>query len=383
MGFWDFGKESGHDVIVRQPSLAGRFADVGIPERTQTQNIYVSPQTQQSIDQLDPKLLGVAAEISGADNVIFVSDDDIRPEIEKIDAQRYGTSNILHGDDYAHYGEAFDAFRTGFKDAPPIIVPKSAQHAYNEDASAQIYHHENGQSYCVITLPRMDDTADSYFRRVGGVKGFTKTPDGELVKTQINIPESEALDKAVVAEGILHEAAHCGLQHPDIERTTPEVLNEEQEADAVGHEVVQYVFPDVGTESAQVTRDARAFGAIALDDPDHAGNMDLHFDSSVSPEDQVAGHRHVHDAVVDKVAEMVSTDRHEARELLNSDPQLMHSTLDQMNQEGAFLGNKAAQAYVDSYLDVGQRRVPEYVGVQPKSTPDASPAPVPVTPGGS
>ncbi|HOO82548.1 MAG TPA: hypothetical protein PK513_08600, partial [Alphaproteobacteria bacterium] len=90
MDFWGFGKESGHDVIVRHPSLASRFADVGIPERTQTQNIYVSPQTQQSIDQLDPKLLGVVAEISGADNVIFISDDDIRPEIEKIDAQRYG-----------------------------------------------------------------------------------------------------------------------------------------------------------------------------------------------------------------------------------------------------------------------------------------------------
>ena len=53
MGFFDFSDDDEkYDVIVREPSLSGKFANVGVPERETAQRIYASPDTQKQLNDV-------------------------------------------------------------------------------------------------------------------------------------------------------------------------------------------------------------------------------------------------------------------------------------------------------------------------------------------
>ena len=371
MGFFEevFGSDEDgaqkYDVTVQQPSLAGKFADAGLPERAKPQRIYASPETRAQMAEINEKLLGTTAELTNADNVIFVSKSDITPAIRAVDeAHGMGGMNVAHNKDYPYFGEAFDKFRQQFSDPPPVILPGSAMDAYNEDASSTFYMHENGQSYAVITLPDLHSTAEEHFRSMAHVKSFMASKDGEIVKNPIHIKESEALDKAVIASDILHEAGHSGLRHVHNDADDAVTLGHEQEADAISAKVTPYLFPDVGDEAVQLNQDARAIGAMFLDDHDHDTNLDLHNNKSVTTDHQIDSITSVNKAVVEQVAKDTGTNYAEAQSLLDSDPALEYATLDKLNQSGSFKDDPVSQKYVDDFIAAGERRIPEYLGME-------------------
>ncbi len=378
-GFWnsddsDVSESDGYKTVVVEPSLAGKFAEVGIPDRTSAQNIYASPDTQDKLAKISPELMAAAAEVSGADNVIFVSKDDIKPEIQKFDELDGMKGDVLHGADYAHYGDAFNGFREKFSDAPALIDPGAAEDAYNQNASAFLYEHENGQTYCTIALPDMDKTAEDGFKSFSGIKNITKLDNGDLSFTQVNISKSEALNNASTSFDILHEAGHCANSHSNKGASEAKILHQEQEADNVGVHVTNHLFPDVGEEAVQIKQDARAVGAMnLLDSPDHNTNADLHGDSNISPQQQLDSLAVINNEIVTQAAKDIDSSPEEAKEMLDGDPQFKHATLDKVNQLGAFKDNPAAQEYVDDYMEAGERRIPEYLGIEPdKTAPEAN-----------
>ena len=282
-----------HDVIVQEPSLSGKFFALGIPDRKSAQNIYATPDIQKQLSAVHPELLKTAAEVAGSDYVIFVSREDIEPEIRKLDKQN-GMERVLHDSEYPDYGNAFLAFGSTFANPPMIVSAGSAEDAYNQNASAGFFKHDNETTYCTITLPNMNKTTEDRFKRTAGIKNTMVNEDKEIVLTQVNIPESEILDNASTAFILFHEAGHCAKEHTSKGASTAKVLRQEQEADNIGAEVTKYLFSDKGRKAAQIKQDARSVGAIKfLHDPDHNVNLDLHRYPSISSQDQIDAMRFV------------------------------------------------------------------------------------------
>lgn len=116
-----------YDVVIREPSLSGEFAKVGIPDRETAQSIYASPDTTARLAEIHPNLLGTAAELTNADHVIFVSREDVEPILKEIDTRETGDLNILHNGSYEHYGEAAEKFGQQFEGAAPMLTDLGCQ----------------------------------------------------------------------------------------------------------------------------------------------------------------------------------------------------------------------------------------------------------------
>jgi len=354
--------EPKYSVHVHKPSLSGEFAEAGVVGRETEQRIYASPDTTKALAEIHPNLMTVTAEIANADHVIFLSKDDIKPEILKAD-QSHGVEGTFHGEDYEYYGEAFDSFRRKFEDPPRIIVSSAALAAYNNGASSMFHVHE-GQSYSVITLPDMEQDAAATFKTMAGLKSIMLDPSGEeYVRTKVNVPESEALNKAVIASGLLHEAGHSAYRHGAVADDTAITINNENQADDVSAAATPILFPEVGEEVVKLRQGARAIGAMLSKKVGHATNLDLHNDKSVTPDQQYDAIKAVREAVVVQIEKDVGTDRSEAESLLRQDPQLIHATINKLDQMGAFDDDPVAQKYVSDYMEAGAECAPEYLGV--------------------
>ena len=379
----------GYDTIVREPSLSGKFTKLGVPDRTSSQNIYASPDTQKSLSNVHPELIGTAAEVSGADNIIFVSNEDIYPITKILDKLDGVPLDATHTVGYGNYGDAFDEFRKKFSDPPPIIDAKAAGHAYNENASAGFFKHENGQTYCTIALPPLDEGADNSFRALAGVKDTMTNQEGEKTWTKTNIPRLDAIDKASAASDVFHEAGHCAKGHSNTDANEGKILHQEQEAQIIGDAATEHLFPNIGEAVTKIKEDSRAVGSMNyLDKPHHNINLDLHRDPSVSAQSQIDSMKVIDQAITKQAAKGMHSTLNEAKIALEEDPKFKHATLDKLSQSGEFKDDPVAQKYVDEYMSAGERRVPEYFGVKPDESiasnsakaPDAREEPLPSAP---